>query len=196
MYARPSNVVYSSYKGLYIPICKVELFVMHGSNFSRMPFLQCLNCWGLRGWTHSSWIYPRQFSRVTPGVNSNPFNGTRPIYCVHSAEDSNDKERGLFQKWSVTVSTEAKNVCQSMFSNFSGTIKYFCTLCTILTELCLSLTDFFLLKLEYCYAGALQITYKCSLYSEGFLTALWVPTHTLLFNGHYSRGTCVSQLPP
>jgi len=105
---------------------------VHTSNFSRMPFLQCLNCRGLN--PHSSWIYPQTVVSVLPqGVNSNPLNGIDPVYCVHSAEDSNDKQRGLFQKRSVTVNTEAKNVCQSIFFDFfSGTIIYFCTLCSIL----------------------------------------------------------------
>ena len=32
------------------------------------------------------------------GVNSNPLIGTHPIYCVHPAEDSDDKECGSFPK--------------------------------------------------------------------------------------------------
>jgi len=43
----------------------------------------------------SFWLYPKRLSRVTAGGSvPTPLEGTRhPIYCVHSAEDSNDEER-------------------------------------------------------------------------------------------------------
>jgi len=55
---------------------------------------------GLRGLNpHNFWLYsPNSCSRITLRVNSNPLEGTRPIYCVHAVEGSNDKERGQCSK--------------------------------------------------------------------------------------------------
>ena len=51
-------------------------------------------------------LRPNSCPRVTAGVNSNLLEGSHSVYCVHTAEDSNNTERGLYSKndqWFVVV---------------------------------------------------------------------------------------------
>ena len=64
--------------------------------------LQCLNCpgewWGVL-WGLNRTVYPKEFSLCYPRFEVNsPVQGTHPIYYLHAAQDSCDKERGWCSK--------------------------------------------------------------------------------------------------
>ena len=64
--------------------------------------------------SHSFWHFLWAIVPMLPqGVNSNHLEGTRPLYCVHSAEDSDDKERGSVPKRSFDLLYSEKDKYRS-----------------------------------------------------------------------------------
>jgi len=69
----------------------------------------------------SFWLSPYYPS----GVNLNPLEGTHSIYCVHPAEDSNDKERGQCSKndlLSENVSVKVFPLCNQCYFSYGFSV--------------------------------------------------------------------------